>query len=41
MIEKIIRWQIKVFLPGYHLHKDPEKKPTAVVNFPEVKDGQQ
>jgi len=22
----IIRWIIEVFLPGYHLHRDPEKK---------------
>lgn len=24
-MEKLIRWLIKVFLPGRHLHKDPKK----------------
>jgi hypothetical protein len=22
MIEKLVRWLIKVFLPGWHLHRD-------------------
>jgi len=25
-MEKIIRWLIKKFLTGYHLHKNPPKK---------------
>ncbi len=37
MIEKLVRWLIKTFLKGYHLHRDPTK--TVVVNFPGVKDG--
>ena len=35
MIERFIRWQIRVFLRGFHLHRDPSPhKLTAVVNFP-------
>jgi len=25
MIERLIRWMIKKFLKGYHLHRDPAK----------------
>ena len=34
-METIIRWLIKTFLKGWHLHRDPYTKIlTAVVEFP-------
>jgi len=35
MIERFIRWQIRVFLRGFHLHRDPSPhKLTTAINFP-------
>jgi hypothetical protein len=32
MKEKIIRWLIEKFLPGYHLSKNPDRKKKEVKN---------
>ncbi len=42
MIEKLVRWLIKNYLPGFHLHRDPGPRVTAVVNSPkEAEDAKQ
>ncbi len=39
IILRLIRWVLSKFAPDFHVHHNPRK--TVVVNFPEVKDGQQ
>ncbi len=32
IMERLVRWLIKTFLPGWHLSKNPVRKPANVVS---------